>query len=84
MAYKIQAYTLGCKVSQYESEAILEEAERRGFEIAKENEAAEAVVEEEPVKKIPEVKVEEPVRTAPKSYEDIYGEITFIKSKRRS
>ncbi len=32
----------------------------------------------------PEVKVEEPVRTAPKSYEDIYGEITFIKSKRRS
>ena len=33
---------------------------------------------------VPEVKVEEPVRTAPKSYEDIYGEITFIKSKRRS
>ncbi|MBQ4151344.1 MAG: tRNA (N(6)-L-threonylcarbamoyladenosine(37)-C(2))-methylthiotransferase MtaB [Clostridia bacterium] len=34
MAYTISAYTLGCKVSQYESEAILEEAERRGFEIA--------------------------------------------------
>ncbi len=33
MAYTISAYTLGCKVSQYESEAILEEAERRGFEI---------------------------------------------------
>ena len=32
---------------------------------------------------IPETKVEEPVRTS-KSYEDIYGEITFIKSKRRS
>ncbi len=31
MAYTISAYTLGCKVSQYESEAILEEAERRGF-----------------------------------------------------
>ena len=34
MAYTISAYTLGCKVSQYESEAILEEAERRGFKIA--------------------------------------------------
>lgn len=33
MAYKISAYTLGCKVSQYESEAILEEAERRGFDV---------------------------------------------------
>ncbi len=31
MAYTISAYTLGCKVSQYESEAIIEEAERRGF-----------------------------------------------------
>lgn len=31
MAYTISAYTLGCKVSQYESEAIVEEAERRGF-----------------------------------------------------
>ena len=37
MAFKISAYTLGCKVSQYESEAILEEAERRGFEIVEEN-----------------------------------------------
>ena len=34
MSYTISAYTLGCKVSQYESEAILEEAERRGFKIA--------------------------------------------------
>ncbi len=33
MAYTISAYTLGCKVSQYESEAILEEAQRRGFEV---------------------------------------------------
>ena len=29
--WTIGVYTLGCKVSQYESEAILEEAERRGF-----------------------------------------------------
>ncbi len=33
MAYKIGAYTLGCKVSQYETEAVLEEAERRGFTV---------------------------------------------------
>ena len=44
MAYKIHAYTLGCKVSQYESEAILEEAERRGFEIANENEIADIYI----------------------------------------
>lgn len=37
MAYKISAYTLGCKVSQYESEAILEEAERQGFEISEDD-----------------------------------------------
>ncbi|MBQ8836348.1 MAG: tRNA (N(6)-L-threonylcarbamoyladenosine(37)-C(2))-methylthiotransferase MtaB [Clostridia bacterium] len=44
MAYRISAYTLGCKVSQYESEAILEEAERRGFEIAGEGETADVYI----------------------------------------
>ena len=44
MSYTISAYTLGCKVSQYESEAILEEAERRGFEIAKNDETADVYV----------------------------------------
>lgn len=44
MAYKISAFTLGCKVSQYESEAILEEAQRRGFEIAGEGEAADVYI----------------------------------------
>ena len=34
MQHKIGVYTLGCKVSQYESEAILEEALRRGFSAA--------------------------------------------------
>ena len=34
MPYKIGVYTLGCKVSQYESEAILEEALRCGFSAA--------------------------------------------------
>ena len=32
--YTVALYTLGCKVSQYESEAIGEEFERRGFRIA--------------------------------------------------
>lgn len=32
--FKIGLYTLGCKVSQYETEAVGEELERRGFEIA--------------------------------------------------
>ena len=44
MAYKISAYTLGCKVSQYESEAILEEAERRGFEVVNDGEVADVYV----------------------------------------
>ena len=44
MAYTIKAYTLGCKVSQYESEAILEEAERRGFEVVNEKENADVYV----------------------------------------
>ncbi len=30
--YTVGLYTLGCKVSQYETEAVLEELERRGFE----------------------------------------------------
>lgn len=33
MKYKARIYTLGCKVNQYESEAIAEELEKRGFEI---------------------------------------------------
>ena len=31
--YSVGLYTLGCKVSQYETEAVREEFERRGFEI---------------------------------------------------
>ena len=31
--YRVGLYTLGCKVSQYETEAIGEEFERRGFEV---------------------------------------------------
>ncbi len=31
MAYTVGLYTLGCKVSQYETEAIAEDFERRGF-----------------------------------------------------
>lgn len=31
--YRVGLYTLGCKVSQYETEAVGEEFERRGFEI---------------------------------------------------
>lgn len=34
MHFTLKIYTLGCKVSQYESEAILEEALRRGFTAA--------------------------------------------------
>ena len=34
MPYTISVHTLGCKVSQYESEAILEAAEARGFHAA--------------------------------------------------
>ncbi len=34
MEFKARIYTLGCKVNQYESEAIREELERRGFSFA--------------------------------------------------
>ncbi len=33
LTYRIGLYTLGCKVSQYETEAIAEEFERRGFTV---------------------------------------------------
>ena len=33
MKYKARIYTLGCKVNQYESEAIAEALEERGFEV---------------------------------------------------
>ena len=35
MSYKAKIYTLGCKVNQYESEAIAEELEKNGFEIVR-------------------------------------------------
>ena len=35
MGYKAKIYTLGCKVNQYESEAIAEELEKNGFEIVR-------------------------------------------------
>jgi len=38
MKYRARIYTLGCKVNQYESEAIAEELEKRGFEILMDNE----------------------------------------------
>ena len=36
--------TLGCKVNQYESEAIAEELEKRGFEIAKNSQPCDAYI----------------------------------------
>lgn len=41
---KVRFYTLGCKVNQYESQAMLEEMERAGFTSAKEGESADVVV----------------------------------------
>ena len=41
---KIGLYTLGCKVSQYETEAIGEEFERRGYEISSFDSVCDAYV----------------------------------------
>ena len=42
--YKVGLYTLGCKVSQYETEAVGEEFERRGFEIRPFNDVCDVYV----------------------------------------
>ena len=34
LLHKVGLYTLGCKVSQYETEAVGEEFERRGFTVS--------------------------------------------------
>ena len=44
MPYTISVHTLGCKVSQYESEAILEAAEARGFVGAKDTDICDVYV----------------------------------------
>ena len=44
MPYTISVHTLGCKVSQYESEAILEAAEARGFVAAEEDSVCDVYV----------------------------------------
>ncbi len=42
--YTVGLYTLGCKVSQYETEAVAEEFERRGFEVLDFSEICDAYV----------------------------------------
>ena len=42
--YRVGLYTLGCKVSQYETEAVGEEFEREGFTVAAFDEACDAYV----------------------------------------
>ena len=44
MNLKVSVYTLGCKVNQYESQAVLEELERMGLSYAGENEAADICI----------------------------------------
>lgn len=41
---KVKFYTLGCKVNQYESQAMSEQLQRHGFETVKSNEAADIFV----------------------------------------
>ena len=41
---KVKFYTLGCKVNQYESQAIGESLKKRGFEITDGKEAADVVI----------------------------------------
>ena len=41
---KVRFLTLGCKVNQYESEAMLEALEDRGFSAAGEDEPADVLV----------------------------------------
>ena len=40
---KVKFYTLGCKVNQYESQAIGEQLKQRGFEIIDGKEKADVV-----------------------------------------
>ena len=42
--YKVSLYTLGCKVSSYETEAVAEEFERRGFTVGSFSEACDVYV----------------------------------------
>ena len=42
--YKVGLYTLGCKVSQYETEAVGEEFERRGFVVCDFSEACDVYI----------------------------------------
>ncbi len=42
--YRVGLYTLGCKVSQYETEAVGEEFERRGFKIVPFSEPADVYI----------------------------------------
>ncbi len=42
--YSVGIATLGCKVNQYESQAIAEELERRGFEICSHNDVCDAYI----------------------------------------
>ena len=44
MSYKAKIYTLGCKVNQYESEAIGEALEKNGFEIVDRGEADVCII----------------------------------------
>ena len=44
MSYTIRVHTLGCKVSQYESEAIVEAAEKHGFCVAESDTACDVHV----------------------------------------
>ena len=44
MNLKVSVYTLGCKVNQYESQAILEELEKTGLSYAGENEVADICI----------------------------------------
>lgn len=44
MNLKVSVYTLGCKVNQYESQAILEELEKIGLSYAGENEVADICI----------------------------------------
>ena len=41
---KVQFYTLGCKVNQYESEAMGELFEKRGYTVVGEDEPADIVI----------------------------------------
>lgn len=43
-AMKVAFYTLGCKVNQYETQAVAESFKRRGYSVAEEGEAADVYV----------------------------------------